>query len=198
MQKAIVQDIEMTRELQVGLVDISENSRRSFGEKRRDPVGIRIAQGSRTEGMDVDRDRARREAKARLRERPRHSPRIPTVIERAVGHRIAVGKDRRRLVVDDRNTDLANLLHDFRQPLITQLEPARGIVRPVHISSAPKAGLLGFDGIGDHLSDGRCGRGVEPADQEQRRVISLQDCAVTLEIRIVHRPGNRRRKAPQQ
>ena len=139
--------------------------------------------------MDVHGDGARRELEIRLGEGTRNRAGIPAEIERAIRHRITVGKNLRRVLVDERNADLVQLVANFRQPLIADTQTARGsIVRTVDISAAPEPGLFGFDGIGDHPAYGRDLRRVEPANQEQRRVVDFGDGFVALKIRIGQRP----------
>ena len=85
MQQPVVERIEARSELQIRLVNIAQTRSCALGNKRADPVRVRIAQCSRAKRINVDRDCSWHETKIRARKWPVHLARVPTVIESAIG-----------------------------------------------------------------------------------------------------------------
>ena len=121
MEKPIVKDVQVRSELEIRLVNIAQRCGRAFRQKWRDPVRVWIAQRIRTERVNVNGDRSRQETKSRLRERTGNISRIPTVIERAIGHGIAVWKYRRRVFKNGGNAVVLKLFNNVGQPIVASL-----------------------------------------------------------------------------
>src|SRR6202040_2135320 len=114
----IIENVEVRRELQIRFVDIAQAGGGAFGNKRTDPVRVRITQRARAEEGNMNRNRPREKAKARLGKRTCYRPGVPTVIERTIGHRIALGKNRWRLIVNDWNPNFVKLSGNLGKPLV--------------------------------------------------------------------------------
>ena len=190
MQQPIIENVEVRRELEVRFIDIAQAGGGAFGNKRTDPVCVRITQRVRAKGVDMNRHRPGEKAKIRLGKRTRHRRGIPTVIERTIGHRIALGEKRRRLIVNDWNPNFVKLSGDFRKPLVANFHSAGCIVRTIDIGAAPKSALLRRYRIDNHTADRRRGRRVEPANEQHCCILEVTDGAEILKVRIRRRPRN--------
>src|SRR3954469_21981336 len=106
MQKAVVENIQVRRQLQIRLVDIANGGGRAPAQKWSGPVCVLVVERARTEGMNVDRDGSRRELKVELRKGAGQIGRVPTIIESTIGHRITVRKNLGRIFVNERDPHL--------------------------------------------------------------------------------------------
>src|SRR6202040_1263006 len=59
VQQPIIENVEMRRELQIRFVDIAQAGGGAFGNKRTDPVRVRITQRARAEGGNMNSHRPR-------------------------------------------------------------------------------------------------------------------------------------------
>ena len=137
MEQPVVEYVQVRRQLKIRFVDVANRRRRAFAQERSGPVRLLIVERARAEGMDVHRDRARHELEIRLCERTGHRRSVPTIIECAIRHRITVRKNIGRVFEDERHTRLVQLIANFREPTIADVQSARRIMRPVDVSAAP-------------------------------------------------------------
>src|SRR5256714_7204660 len=134
--------------------------------------------------------RPRRERELWLGKRSRRVLRVPTIIERAVRHRVPIRENLRGVIVDERNARLVQLIASFGQPTIANPQSGRRVMRAVDVSPAPQSSLLGFNRVGDHSAN-RCHlRRVEPANQKHGGPFRFTYGAVALKIGIRNWPGN--------
>src|SRR2546428_5540796 len=145
---------------------------------------------SRSRDWNLTLYRPGEKAKIRLVKGYRHRPGIPTVIERTIGHRIALGKKRRRLIVNDWNPNFVKLSGDFRKPLVANFHSPGCIVRTIDIGAPPKSALLRRYRIDNHTADRRRGRRVEPANEQHCCILEVADGAEILKVRIRRWPRN--------
>src|SRR5438105_7616621 len=116
VQQAIVQNVEMRGQLEIGLVNVADRSSRAPPDQWASPTRIPIAQGCCAVGMNVCGDRARYELKPRLIERASDVSGIPSIIKSAVAHRKSIGKDRRQIIEHHWHTLLMTLIHNRPHP----------------------------------------------------------------------------------
>ena len=137
VQQPVVERIETRSELEIRFVNVSQTCGCAFGNKRCNPVCVRIAQRTRAKRIDVDRDRSRHQVKIRTREWARHAACVPTIIESTIGHRIRLGKKSRRILVHDWNPDFVKLSYNFSEPFVTSSPTSDSLVCTIDIRATP-------------------------------------------------------------
>src|SRR6516225_8154071 len=134
--------------------------------------------------MDVNSDRSRRKMKIGAREWTYHYARIPTVIERAIGHRIGIGKKRGSILAHDWNPDFVKLSNNLSKPSVTGCPTSNSAFCTIDISAPPESAFLCCNRIDDHASHGVSSRRVQPANQQQCRILEGANRAEPSKIRI--------------
>src|SRR5438552_10532245 len=87
-------------------------------------------QGIGAVGMNVHCDGASNKVEIRTCKRSSHFLRVPTVIESAIGHRVAGWENLRALIINHRDADFVQLPRNFREPLLAQVSRASAAVPP--------------------------------------------------------------------
>src|SRR5436189_252583 len=107
--------------------------------------------------MNVHCDGAWNKVEIRTCKRSSHFLRVPTVIESAIGHRVAGWENLRALIINHRDADFVQLPRNFREPLLAQVSRASAAVPPIHICTPTKwisleviAGGLSVDSLNIH------------------------------------------------
>src|SRR5215471_11583567 len=140
--------------------------------------------------MDVNGDRSRHKMKIGARERTCHYARVPAVIERAIGHWISIRKKRGCVVVHDWNPDFVKLSDSLKKPSVTGYPTRDSAFCTIDIGAAPESAFLYCNRIDNHASHGLSSRRLQPADQQQRRILEIANRAEPSKIRIMRESRN--------
>src|SRR5499427_11161768 len=140
--------------------------------------------------MDVNGDRSRRKMKIGAREWTCRYARIPAIIERAIGHRIGIGKKLSGILAHDWNPDFVKLSDNLSKPSVTSCPTSDSAFCTIDIGAAPESAFLCCNRIDNHASHGLSSRCVQPADQQQCRILEVANRAEPSKIRIMRESRN--------